>query len=120
MALTNQLLANLEDSEVFKRLVDPREHQEDQGHEGAVAEQAHVEEVEGGNRVRDLREAGEHQSQAAKAEHRRQAEDWDVGGDRARLVFKRLRMECYVINILINFRKCVLSYLFLIIYSYAF
>ena len=100
--------------------MDPREHQEDQGHEGAVAEQAHVEEVEGGNRVWDLREAGEHQGQAAKAEHRRQAEDRDVGGDRARLVFKRLRMECYVINILINFRKCVLSYLFLIIYSYAF
>ena len=100
--------------------MDPREHQEDQGHEGAVAEQTHVEEVEGGHRVWDLCKAGEHQSQAAKAEHRRQAEDWDVGGDRARLVFKRLRMECYVINILINFRKCVLSFLFLIIYSYAF
>ena len=93
MALTNQLLANLEDGEVFKRLVDPREHQEDQGHEGAVAEQAHVKEVEGGNRVWDLREAGEHQSEAAKAEHRRQAEDWDVGGDCARLVLERLRLE---------------------------
>ena len=79
-----------------------------------------MEEVEGGHRIWDLCKAGEHKSQAAKAEHRRQAEDRDVGGDRARLVFKRLRMECYVINILINFRKCVLSYLFLIIYSYAF
>ena len=92
-ALTNQLLANLEDGEVFKRLVDPREHQEDQGHEGAVAEQAHVEEVDGGNRVGDVCEAGEHQSQAAKAEHRRQAEDRNVGGDCDRLVLERLRLE---------------------------